>query len=242
MDGVIPNNPTDGVKPPKRSPGRPNALTTEGRSRVLDFLDANCDTPVTIAARIALYCGLREGEICGLKWRDVEIETDAGGKPSGGTIWVRRSIGAGPNGLYVKPTKTNRVRDVPIPEALSVSLDAWRDEQGTLYEGTGADFEETYVIGDEQGFCPVWKITKGWREIAALTKVIGTEGRPPTFHDLRHTYATCAIAANVDVKTVSSILGHANAAMTLNIYASADPDAKRRAAGTVDKAMRGKRD
>lgn len=55
--------------------------------------------------------------------------------------------------------------------------------------------------------------------------MIGTEGRICTFHDLRHTFATAAIAAGVDVKTVSSILGHANAAMMLNVYASADHDA-----------------
>jgi integrase len=67
--------------------------------------------------------------------------------------------------------------------------------------------------------------------------LIGTEGKRCTFHDLRHTFATAAIAAGVDVKTVSSILGHANAAMTLNVYASADPDAKRRAAAVIDKAI-----
>jgi hypothetical protein len=70
--------------------------------------------------------------------------------------------------------------------------------------------------------------------------LVGTQGRVPTFHDLRHTFATYAIAEGVDVKTVSSILGHSNAAMTLNIYASADPESKRAAAETIDEVM-GKR-
>jgi integrase len=67
--------------------------------------------------------------------------------------------------------------------------------------------------------------------------LVGTQGRRPTFHDLRHTFATFAIAEGIDVKTVSSIMGHANAAMTLDIYASADADAKRAAAMTIDEAM-----
>ena len=58
----------------------------------------------------------------------------------------------------------------------------------------------------------------------------GVLGKAPTFHDLRHTYATVAIASGVDVKTVSSVLGHSSAAMTLDVYAVADPVAKRMSA------------
>lgn len=93
------------------------------------------------------------------------------------------------------------------------------------------DMADLYVLGDKKGhfgspnrLCHEWKVlSDGW-------ELNGTENRGITFHDLRHTFATAAIAGGVDVKTVSSILGHANAAITLNIYASADPDAKRRAA------------
>ena len=60
--------------------------------------------------------------------------------------------------------------------------------------------------------------------------LLGTEGKTPTFHDVRHTYATTAIANGIDVKTVSNQMGHKDAAMTLNTYATVDPDAARRAA------------
>ena len=75
-----------------------------------------------------------------------------------------------------------------------------------------------------------------WRIAADALELIGTQGRRPTFHDLRHTFATAAIAHGVDIKTVSSFMGHANAAMTMNTYADADPDAKRRGAETVARA------
>ena len=70
--------------------------------------------------------------------------------------------------------------------------------------------------------------------------LVGTQGRRPTFHDLRHTFAADAIAKGVDVKTVRPILGHSNAAMTFNIYASADADAKRAAAATIEQVMGGR--
>lgn len=54
---------------------------------------------------------------------------------------------------------------------------------------------------------------------------------------MRHTFATFMVGAGVDVRTVASLLGHANVAMTLNIYAEADPEAKRRAAGAIERAF-----
>ena len=97
---------------------------------------------------------------------------------------------------------------------------------------------DLYVLGkvDGSNLAPhaLWE---AWKVIAASLGLVGTQGKAPTFHDLRHTFATAAISEGVDVKSVSSILGHPNAAMTLNIYASADPDAKRRAAETVSEAM-----
>ncbi len=76
-----------------------------------------------------------------------------------------------------------------------------------------------------------------WRALARSMGLVGTQGRVPTFHDLRHAFATCMILEGTDVKTVGSILGHANASMTLVIYASADPESKGAAAGTIDEVM-----
>ena len=66
---------------------------------------------------------------------------------------------------------------------------------------------------------------------------MGSEGEPPKFHDLRHTFATAAILAGTDIKSVSSLLGHANAAMTLNIYTGVNAQAKRTAMDAVAATM-----
>lgn len=94
------------------------------------------------------------------------------------------------------------------------------------------------MLGDAVGFYHPDRLTKDWASLAKLLGVRGAAGRLASFHDLRHTWATMFLASGGDVKTAASNLGHANAAMTLNIYASTDPDAKRRAADIVERSMR----
>lgn len=93
-------------------------------------------------------------------------------------------------------------------------------------------------LGDPNGsyLTPRLLSTSFWRRAKRL-ELKGSQGKRPTFHDLRHAFATTAIAEGVDVKSVSSILGHADASMTLNVYASADPEAKRNAVETVTNAL-----
>lgn len=225
-------NPVSAVKPPKREKVHKgiNALDADGRSKVLSALDAMDLTPVTVAARIALYTGLREGEICGLQWRDIDLGAR--------TLWVRRAIGEGVGGCYEKEPKTDKTRDVALPDTLADLLAAWRRQQRASFAEAGALLDgSSYVLGDAVGFMNPRTLGRGWATLAKALGVKGTEGRIPTFHDLRHTWATLYLAAGGDVKTAASNLGHANVAMTLNVYASADPHAKREAARLTEVAM-----
>lgn len=216
---LIPKNPMALVKPPKRKPVHPgiNALDKATRDRVSELLSSMRPCPLSVAALMSMYTGMRREEVCGLRWQDVDLDR--------GVLWVRQAIGVGHGRPYVKGSKTDRVRDIAIPATLERVLREWRG-----YQTPGC----SYVIGDPMGFCDPYVITKGWGSLAKQFGIIGSEGRYCTFHDLRHTWATAAVAAGIDIKTVSSNLGHANAAMTLNIYASADPEAKRRAAEVMD--------
>jgi len=231
-DGIRPDNPLSDIRQPKLPFVRPNALDAESRRRLVEGLEGSPETATSMAVMLALYTGMREGEICGLMWRDVDLESRV--------LWVRRSIGRGEHETYVKATKTNRDRDIPLGDTLTRHLAAWK----ATYKKRCADdkvlFEpaKLYVIGRTDGsFENPTVLGREWRASSKLLGLTGTEGRRVTFHDLRHSFATAAISAGIDVKTVSSILGHANAAMTLNIYASADPTAKAAAAGPIDEAI-----
>ena len=229
-------NPCAPVKPPKAPAALPNALDDAQRRRVLTYLDAGAETPFNLAVLMALSTGMREGELCGLRWADVSFESR--------NIWVRRSIGRDNGGYYVKEPKTrSSIRDIPISAALLEKLKSRYDEQETslVLAGIAPTPErmgQLYVLGGVDGsFMTPHGLWRPWKALADSMGLVGTQGRRPTFHDLRHTFATFAIAEGVDVKTVSSIMGHSNAAMTLNVYASADADAKRAAAETIDRVL-----
>ena len=238
--GVIDRDPMRATRAPKLGTRRPNALTDAETGAVLRRLDKEPHDAASVAIRLALYTGMRQGEISGLRWRNVDLA------PEGGTLRVCESLGRGAGegdvcgtpyaewgGSFMKEPKTRgSERWIALPgdlcEVLRGRLVTMRGECAAL----GVPFRrDMFVCGTPDGR-PLfaWQAYGKWRSIAEGLGLMGTEGRRPTFHDLRHTYATRAVKAGIDVKTVSNGLGHSNAAMTLNVYASVDPDARRRAA------------
>lgn len=242
-DGNLARNPTDGVKPPKRPSPKPNAITEEQRAELAQALARAAQTPDIVGMRIAFYTGMREGEVCALRWRDVDLAAQ--------TLSVRSTIGKDGGRLYVKEPKTaGSRRTVFMPDALTAAVRARRETMMEEAMAAGVAFSPNmFVLGSidkdpktaDYRFLHPHVLWERWRVFSDMLGLTGTQGRRPTFHDLRHTFATAAIAGGVDVKTVSSALGHASAAMTLNVYADADPEAKRRAAGAVAKALEGNR-
>lgn len=227
-------NPTRTVKSPKQESPKPNALDERGRAKIARFIAIDPSTRLNIGFGLALYMGMREGEICGLRWRDVDLER--------GSLSIEQTIGHEGSKWYVKEPKTGGSRrTLFIPDAL---IPAMRERKSQMLEeavtaGLGGDvLPELFVVGNIDGsFMQPHYLSSRWRKAADALELIGTQGKRPTFHDLRHTFATSAIAHGVDVKTVSSMMGHANAAMTMNTYADADPDAKKRGAETVARAL-----
>lgn len=221
-------NPCNAVKTPKRAAPSPNSLTAEGYARLAATLDAMEPSPLAIAATIALHTGMRQGEVCGLRWRCYDRERR--------TIQVEEAIGVAHGGTYSKTPKTvSSRRTVPVSPRLAAALA--RRERAMVEElqelGITLDsgeFGRLYVVGSVDGrHRDPLRICKEWAALSNAFGLVGTQGRKVTFHDLRHSFATRAIAAGADVKAVAAVLGHANAAITLNVYADADPESKRRA-------------
>ena len=234
-DGRLTANPAEYVDPPAMKKAPQNPLNDKQQRALLADLDGyiaeHPEDPSRLAIKTALLTGMRQGEICALRWADVDLEQ--------GTIEVKQSIGrrgdafkAGNASYYVKaPKNGGSARTIPVPEVLIKNIkDRERRMKSTCMAAGVAFSPELYVFGSIDGdFMNPHGLWMKWTRIAKRLGLIGLDGNPPKFHDLRHTFATTAIKHGMDVKTLSSILGHANAAMTLNIYASADPNAKRAA-------------
>lgn len=226
--GALQRSPfTKSVRAPKRRRREPNALDDEGRRKLLGALDGMVDSELTLGVRLGLSAGLRREEVCGLRWRDIDFRE--------GAIRVRNAVTEANGKTYEKaPKSASSRRDVPLEPDLARRLRAKYD---TLLPAVGkAELAGWYVLGNEK-WCLPSRLGKEFSALAKALGLMGTAGTRVCLHDLRHTYATFLIARGVDVKTVASLMGHADATVTLNVYASADPVARKQAAEVVAKAM-----
>lgn len=238
-------NPARSIDVPRARASKPNALDEKSQRLVLTVLNAQMEIQGTgtsaaaLGVLIAFYTGMREGEICGLRWSAVDLDE--------GCLSITESIGndKGSNTYYVKLPKTEgSERKIYVHGDVVRAL---RERRLWMMEEcmrAGVPFKESlFVLGGVDGsFMQPQYLSKKWQHLASALELVGTEGRRPTFHDLRHTYATNAIALGADVKTVSNSMGHANASITLNTYATVDDGAARRVAEELGDSYAGKVD
>ena len=210
--GLMPNNPARHVEPPKVSHKAMNILTEE---QLEIFLDAAGKDPIwRDFFYTELTTGLRLGEICGLMWSDFN-----GRK---GTLGVIRTLHQEKGGrLVVGDTKTYAgTRKILLPSTTAERLT----------ERKKHSYSQWIFPNPLRPEAPLNPST-AYRQ---LKKILQETGLPELrFHDLRHTFATHALANGVDAKTLSGILGHTKASFTLDTYTHTTGDMQRRAAEIV---------
>ena len=166
---------------------------------------------------------MRLGEVCALRWQDIDFGADR--------IRVGHALTRvrGHFRLSEPKTATSR-RTIPFGPKLRWALLGRRAAMETEAAEAGRDWDcGLFVVGDacEGSFKSPQCLSKEWRQLAGVLRLVGTQGRRPTFHGLRHAFATIAVASSVDIKTVSVLLGLADPAMTLRVYADSLEDGKR---------------
>ncbi len=207
---LLARNPVSGVKRPRGASRVMRAWTTDEARQFLEFTK---DDRRAFAWTLLLTRGLRRGELCGLRWQDVGLDT--------GSITINRTrvTVAGKAVDGVPKTAAGR-RAVPLDESLSPILRAHKARQGREKLSAGGAYEETgYLVADELGRPSHPDSVSGWFDDA-----VKASGLPRIrLHDCRHTAASLMLASNVPVKVVSEMLGHASPTITLAIYAHTMP-------------------
>ena len=209
---VIPRNPTDGTTAPKPNYKPKRILTRPELDAFLAVVEQ--DEVWRDFFQTELMTGLRRGEICGLQWSD--FDGDAG------TLKVCRTLHSQRKGEYtVGETKTNQgMRTIILPHSVIEILRRRR-----------VDAISQWIFPDPVNPEDPVDPNAAYRHMKTLLQRAGLPDI--RFHDLRHTFATHAIASGVDAKTLSGILGHTNASFTLDTYTHVTPDMQKAASGIV---------
>ncbi len=211
---LIHRNPADGADSPRVPRNEMNALDRDGLSRLLAALRGNkLYLPVLIAATT----GMRRGEILALRWCDVDLDA--------GTLRVARSLQQISTGLEFKEPKSARGRrNISLAKA---TVDALRARKAEL--DTGPD---GLIVCRPDG--TPWPPDQLSVEFHVFAHRNGFSIR---FHDLRHTHASNLLRDGIPVNVVSQRLGHAEPAITLNVYSHVLPGMQEEAALRVDEMM-----
>ena len=175
-----------------------------------------------IGILLCLYTGLRIGELCALKWENIDLKN--------GTLSVLKTVQRIRNEdsrieskttvFFAEPKSSSSVRVIPIPEFMVKMLKEYKRDDG-------------FVLRDDSRFTDTRNISRRFKKTLEIAELPDMK-----FHILRHTFATRALELGIDVKTLSEILGHSSITITLNLYAHSLTEHKKKEMSKFNKLFK----
>ena len=232
INGLIMGNPTEGTVLPRREKKEMRVLSVDEQTKLIQVINMH---RLGFAILFDLATGLRIGELCALRWTDVNFNK--------GTIKISRTLqrikktlqeledGDEDDENFYKTTliegsvKTNNgYREIPIPRNIWDMLIQHRNNQNQEYTMLGLPIlPNGFVFAMPFGTCVEPHTMRD-----ALDYLLAAANiEHANFHALRHTFATRAIENGVNVKALSDILGHANVQITMDLYCHSSLDLMR---------------
>ncbi len=211
-DGRIPRNPAQRVPLPRITRDEPRFLTRDEVERLADSAGDDGDV-----IRLLAYTGLRFGEMAALRVRRVDFLRRR--------LTIAESVTEVAGQAVFGTPKTHQQRTVPLPEML---VDA-------LSRRCAGKHRDDFLLATPSG--TVLRL-RNWRRVVFDPAVHAAGLTDVTPHDLRHTAASLAVASGATVKAVQRMLGHASAAMTLDVYSGLFDDDLSDLAARMDAAAR----
>ena len=199
--------------PTQRMRHQTDVLSLCEEQRMLDYLSTH-HGKYNLGLQICLFTGMRIGEVCALRWEDVDIKA--------GTIRIRRTV----HRVYViddGPKHSELTLDYPKTAGSYREIPVIRDLADILTEYSKGAIDKHFVISGLPNPTEPQTMRNHFKKLAAA---LGLSMR--RFHGLRHTFATRCVESKCDYKTLSSILGHANVSTTLNLYVHPGMEQKRK--------------
>ena len=227
INGYLRINPSEGTTLPKIEKEELQVMDSQD---VGAFLRAIKGDEYELPLFVALFTGLRQGELLGLTWDCVDFEK--------GTLLINKqhNRAKGEKEFHFSPLKNSRPRSLT---AASAVMDALRDQQRRQAQwaaelGSAWDNSKNLVFTTQTGRYINNKTL--WMNFKRIVTELGMPDL--RFHDLRHTFSINSLQAGDDIKTVQENLGHATASFTLATYAHATLGMKRESAKRMDAFIR----
>jgi integrase len=221
--GLVPRNVSEATDPPTAQRKEIRPLTPE---QVRTLLKAAQGDRLEALYVLAITTGLRQGELFGLKWEDVDL--------AAGRLSVRRTLTTPKGGRRLGPPKRSKSRrSVKLTARAVEALRVHRERQLKEREKLAELWQDHAFIFATQVGTPLNRHNYFRR---CFKPMLQKAGLPHTvrFHDLRHTCATLLLSKNVNPKVVQELLGHANISQTMDTYSHVLPDMQERAASAMD--------
>ena len=225
LDGLIPRNVCEAVKPPKLKHKEINPLDREQAKALLEAASGDRLEALYV---LAVHTGMREGELLGLTWEDVDLER--------GTLRLSHALVREGGKIALGDLKTPKSRrSVRLTQAAAEALRSHLERQleemerlGSLYQPGGL------VFATESGTL----INPSNLRNRSFKPLLKRAGLPDIcFHDLRHTCATLLLSQGTHPKLVQELLGHATIAMTLDTYSHFLPSMGDQTARAIEAAL-----
>ncbi len=213
-DGLIRTNPAIGCKLPPKKAKEMQVLTREEMQRFI--IQAKADGYLELFI-LELCTGMRRGEIVALKWDDLNMQT--------GELHISRQATTVKGKIHISAPKTkSSIRTIILPPDIVKMLGEYRKSV------------------DSKWMFPSPVKEDAPRHPSAVRKILDrtlerAECKHIRFHDLRHTFATTALANGMDIKTLSAMIGHISSETTLNIYTHTTDSMKRSAADKIERGI-----
>lgn len=225
-------NPFDYITPPKRKKTkgvRHSFCDPEQLDLVYEFL--NEDFPqghwFWTGVNMDVLSGMRRGELCGLRWHNVNFRA--------GNIDIDTAIGKKKHGTYTKmPKNESSIRSFPIIPQLMEVLQA---RYNYVLEQEGEVQGNWYVIGERDKYRKPDTFYQKFYRWVREHELVDHYGNYLTLHALRHNFATLGVKSNMDIASLSRMLGHGNKTVTLEMYADTSPMAMELAAKKLAKGF-----
>ena len=211
---LILRNPANGCRLPSAKAREMQVLTPEEIQRLL--IQAREDGCYELLL-LELATGLRRGEICALQWNDLNFRT--------GELRIERQVHRVKGVLVISPPKTKAGnRSIILPAPVLMVLKEYKRSVNSTWI-----FPSPVSEDSPRDPATVRKRLQTILERAKCKKI--------RFHDLRHTFSTTALEHGMDIKTLSTIIGHVSSSTTLNVYAHVTDEMRRTAAVKIDQGI-----